>query len=349
MRVLFDISHPAQVHFYRELRSELDAEGHATLVVGRDKDVTLPLLRDYQIPHVTVGRAVHRRRIGQAAELLRRDWVLWRLGRRFRPHVVLTHNPAGVQAARLLRVPGVFETHDGRAAGIHFHAARPFATIIASPASLGERYGPRHRTYRAQPVRACLHPDRFTPDPSIRAHLAGDGPIFLLRFVANTAAHDTGSIGIQPQLRRELVRRLLPHGHVLISDEQPLQPDLAPFAYPLPARRMHDLLAACHLVITDSGTMAAEAAVLGTHVLRMSSWRGPDNYLGELDETYGLVERFDPTEEAALLAAVDQAIADLDGLALGSAKAAERLLEGMVDVTGWYRTLLDELCRSARA
>ena len=104
MRVMIDVVHPAHVHFYRNLRSELVARGDEVLVVSRDKDVTLALLDHFGIEHVPVGRASHGSIVGHGLELARRDLALVRLGRRFRPDIVLTRNPAGVQAARVLGV-----------------------------------------------------------------------------------------------------------------------------------------------------------------------------------------------------------------------------------------------------
>ena len=108
VRVLFDIVHPAHVHFFKYLHADLVAEGHETLVIAREKDVTLALLDEYQIPYTTVGRSGRTDRVGQARELIERDLTLYRAARRFRPDFVLTRNPAGVQVARLL--PGA----DGR-------------------------------------------------------------------------------------------------------------------------------------------------------------------------------------------------------------------------------------------
>ena len=122
MRVMIDVVHPAHVHFYRNLWSELVARGDEVLVVSRDKDVTLALLDHFGIEHVPVGRAGRRSIVGHGLELAHRDLALIRLGRRFRPDIVLTRNPAGVRAARILRVPGVFDTEPGTAARLHWRA-----------------------------------------------------------------------------------------------------------------------------------------------------------------------------------------------------------------------------------
>ena len=100
MRVLFDIVHPAHVHFYRHLIAELDADGHATTVVARDTDVTCALLDAFGIPYTTVAGTSRPGLARHALELVRRDIALARIARRFRADVILTRNPSGVQAAR---------------------------------------------------------------------------------------------------------------------------------------------------------------------------------------------------------------------------------------------------------
>lgn len=346
MRVLFDIVHPAHVHLYRHLHAELERDGHETLVVARDKEVTLELLEAFGIPHEWTGRAGSKSTPARAAELLARDAVLTRHARRFRPDVVCTRNPAGVHAGRLVGAWTVYDSVDGRAAGVHFRLGAPLAHVVTSPNWLDEDYGPRHRRYRGPKELAYLHPNRFQPDPGIRAELGvGDGePLFVLRFVANDAVHDAHTVGLSDAERGGLVERLRGRGHVVISSEQPLPRSLEPLRYRLGPARIHDVLAAADLFVGDSGSMAAEAGVLGTPALRLSSWVGPvRGYLGRMERDYGLVRCFTPDTRAGFDAALDEALADLPGAKARAGSVAAQLVADCDDVTAWYRALLDEL------
>src|SRR5690606_21375951 len=134
--------------------------------VGRDKDVALRLLDAFGIPHLTHGRSGHKSMFGQARELAGRVSFLVHHGRKLRPDLVLTRNPAGVQAARLLGAIGVFDTDDGRTVGIHYRAAAPFAHVITAPDCLEESFGSKERRYPSYKALAFLHPDLYTPtDP----------------------------------------------------------------------------------------------------------------------------------------------------------------------------------------
>src|SRR5699024_7315654 len=141
------------------------------------------------------------------------------------------------------------------------------------------------------------HPDRFAPDPGVRDELgvpAGE-PLFVLRFVSHDAVHDTRTVGLDTDQRAALVDRLRGRGHVVISSEEALPAELEPLRYHLGPEHIHDVLAAADLFVGDSGSMAAEAGVLGTPALRLSSWIGPvRGYLGRMERDYGHVRCFSP-------------------------------------------------------
>ncbi len=346
MRVLFDIVHPAQVHLYRNLHDLLRRDGHDVRVFARDKEVTLELLDAHGIAHEWTGRSGAKSTAARAAELASRDVALVRAAMRFRPDIVLTRNPAGVHAGRAVGAWTVYDTVDGRAAGVHFRLGAPLAHVITSPTWLDEDYGPRHRRYRGPKELAYLHPDRFRPDPAIRTDLcvAPGRPLFVLRFVANDAAHDAHTVGLDPPQRAALAERLGALGHVVISSEDRLPPELEPMRFALGPERMHDVLAAADLLVGDSGSIAAEAGVLWTTALRLSSWVGPvRGYLGRMEQDYGLVRCFTPETRAGFDAALDEVLADLPAAKAAARRSAARLVEDCDDVTAWYRALLDEL------
>jgi predicted glycosyltransferase len=344
LRVLFDIVHPAHVHFFKYLYGDLVAEGHETLVVAREKDVTLALLDEYGIPYTSVGQSGRKGRVGQARELIERDLTLYRAARRFRPDLVLTRNPAGVQVARVLRgTTGVFDTDDGRAAGIHFRTAAPFADVITTPDCMTEDYGAKHRRYASYKALAYLHPARFTPDPKIRGVLGvGDEPYAIVRFVEMVASHDGGESGMSIADKRRVIEQLQTQGRVFVSCEGPMPDEFAELRFSVPPHLMHDALAQAWICVGDSQTMAAEAALLGVPALRCSSFVGRLAYLDELEEKYALIESFLPADAPRLLERLYGLRPDAE-LARTWEARRETMLADKVELTGWYRRLLDEL------
>lgn len=350
MRIVIDIAHPAHVHFYRHLYGELIDAGHEVTVASRAKEMTLDLLDHYGIPHVPLAPLARGGLLSRGMELAKRDLGLVKLIRRTGSQLVLTRNPAGVQAARLSGAFGIFDTDDGRAVGIHFHAAYPFAHLITSPECLSDDFGRRHRRYRGFKAMAYLHPDRFTPDPKIRERLglAAGEPLFVVRFSAHDASHDRAVEGIQPEARQTLVAELAAAGPVVVSDEGTgaAGPDGADTA--VPSALFHDVLAAADLCVGDSQSVAAEAALLGTPALRCSSFTGRVDYLRVLEEDYGLVRNYRPGDESRLLVDVRAALSELGCQRDEMKMRHRRLLADCEDVTTWYRDLVDGLLPVSR-
>jgi predicted glycosyltransferase len=337
MKVLFDIVHPAHVHFFKHMLTGLAKRGHETRIVAREKDVTTALLDRLGFSYETVGRSGKKSLFGMGSELLRRDLVLARVARSFKPDMIVTRNPAGAQTGRLLGIPAIFDTDDGKAAGIHFWSAAPFAHVITTPDCTDEDYGRRHVKYPGYQQTAYLHPNHFTPDRSVLQAL-GVAPgerYFIVRFVAMVASHDIGEGGLSNADKRALIAKLQARGRVFLSSEDQLPPDLLPLKFPLPPDRLHDALAFADLLVGDSQTVAAEAAVLGTPSLRVSSWTGRLAYLTELEKRYGLTFAYHPKKADELMAHVDRWLAE-PSLRQSLRPQHQRLLTDKVDMAEWF-------------
>jgi uncharacterized protein len=337
MKILFDIAHPAHVHFFKHMIRGLEDRGHQTRILAREKDVTAALLDRLGFRYETVGRAGRKSVAGMAGELWQRDLALVRMARSFGADMILTRNPAGAQAGRLLGVRSVFDTDDGRSAGLHFWAAAAFAHVITTPDCTGERYGKRHVRYPGYKQTAYLHPTHFIPDATVLSAL-GVRPgerYSIVRFVAMTASHDSGEAGLPLEAKRALIARLQKVGRVFLSSEAELPEDFAAMRFPLPPDRLHDALAFAELLVGDSQTMAAEAAVLGTPSLRVSSWTGRLAYLRELEEKYGMTFAYPPERADALLAHLDRWLAS-GGLREQMKPNHQRLLAEKTDVAQWF-------------
>lgn len=343
MRILFDVAHPAHVHFFRHMIPELQRRGHDTLILSRHKEVTTQLLDEFGLAHVPVGRPSRHGRAGQLLELVARDIALFRHGRRFKADVVVTRNPAGVQAARLLGAVGIFDTDDGYSAGVHFKAALPFAHYITSPDCLEETVGPRHVKYRGYKQSAYLHPNHFSPRPSVLAGLGLEPgqAFYFVRFVAMQASHDVGQAGMPLELKRAALAMLEKRGRVVLSCEGEVPQEWRHLAYRLPPHQIHDVLAFATIALGDSGTVPAEASVLGAPSLHFSSYAGRIRYLNELEARYGLAWSFGPAESARFLAKLEQLLA-LPDPRHAVAEGHARMLREKIDVAAWFTDFIEQ-------
>jgi len=360
MRILFDVSHPAHVLFFREIAHDLVATGAEVRFAGRDKDATVELLAASGFSFEVVSSpASPRGRWSDALELVRRVHAIRRIVRGWRPDVLLTRNPSGVLATLGASTHSVFDTDDGRAVGLHYWLARPFAGTVTSSVHDPERHGRRHRRYPGLKAHAFLHPDRFRPDSAVldrygiehvsrvgEADGTGDkgSPLFVVRFSAHDASHDRHIEGIAPDVREEVLRRLADNGAALVSVEgEPTElrrPNLPPVE--VRADDFHHLLAHASLCVTDSQSVAVEAAILGVPSLRLSSFTGRVWYLDWVEQRFGLMKNLSPGEEPLLLRLLAEALEELPVVRSGAAVAAKELNRVCEDVSRWFVQLAIE-------
>jgi len=333
MRVLFDLLHPAHVHVFRNAIGELRAQGHEVIVTSRDKDQTLQLLDACGIPHRCLSR-MEGGKLGLLLELLLRAWRLIGICRRQRPDVMVGIMGAVIApVGRLMGIP-THTYYDTEMATLTNRYVYRLTDAFITPECYTAKVPPAiHRTYRGYHELAYLHPDRFLPDPTVLedAGLQADECFFVLRFVSWGASHDIGHSGLTLDVKRRVVEMLRPHGRVIITSEGALPEFFEPYRMRLAPERIHHLLHYAHLLYGESGTMASEAAVLGTHAFFINS-----QSLGYLEdqERHGLVfnYRTDATSVEDSLKRLAAMAADPDLRNRGQAKA-RTMVAGMVDVT----------------
>ena len=349
MNIAIDVTHPSHAMMYSGIARELTARGHDVVIASRVKDVTVEVLSRLDVEHEVLSTEIGRGRAGQAFELVGRVRRMVRLIRQHDIDTVLARSPAGCIAAWLCRRPAIFDTDDGRGAGIHHLLAMPFATVVTSPAALGEEYGPRHVRYPSLKSLAYLHPKRFTVEPHIHECLGvSEGErIALLRLSAYGASHDRGRSGIGAPLARRLVDVLSRHAHVIISAEQGGEGELA--TSPILMERpdlLSSVLSVASLVVTDGASVAEEAAVLGTHAFWISDFVGSRGYLAMLEDRYSAVTSFRPGDEDAACQSVLAALAKPDGLKHQAGVARRAILSDHVDLVEWYANFVEQWAAS---
>ncbi|HSM02051.1 MAG TPA: DUF354 domain-containing protein [Acidimicrobiia bacterium] len=332
MKILVDVLHPAHVHFFRHFITDVESQGHDVRVTARDKEMTLELLDRLGIP----ARVLSSRRsgvIGLGSELVTRTARLIREARRSRPDVMVgIMGPSIAPAGRLLRIPSVV-FYDTENAGRTNRWVYPMASAVCTPDCYQGPVRGRHHTYAGYHELAYLHPNRFTPDPTVpaRAGIDSGEPYGIVRFVSWQASHDLGEAGLTLPQKREIVRAVARHGRVVISSEAPLPDDLESLRVPAElVPSIHHLLAGARAIVGESATMTSEAAVLGVPAVYLAGRRL--GYTDEQENRYGLVRTIRPGDLEEALDAVDRAMtmAEADR---GTRRSS--LLADKIDTTRW--------------
>lgn len=298
MRILVLANTPAHVHLYRHAVDRLERAGHDVLVLTREYACTTDLLDYFDMPyrvygdHETDGYSA----LGFARELGGQFLTIGTEAVRFDPDVIFGRGPYAAYAGTLSRSPVVLVLDD-EPGDFNHTVSRPFADCILSPEVTRRDLGDAHYTFDGFKECAYLHPEVFEADSDVREYLdvEPDEPYVLVRFNALDALHDTDLEGFRPEQRRDLIERLSEDATVFVSDEggeMDLR-DLPARSYDLHPALIHDAMAEASLLVADTGTMATEAALLGTPAFR---YRGTDDHeYGEFQELEraGLAEQFD--------------------------------------------------------
>ncbi len=332
MRVLFDIAHPAHVHLFKHAIRELAREDHAVCVISREKEVTTQLLDAYGIEH-TVLSSKGTYKLSLLTEWSMRELRTLKFALAFDPDVIVSRVvPTAVHAATLTGAGSVVFSdteHSWKIARL----IAPLTDYWCTPESFNDDYGRPHHRHKGFHELAYLHPNWFTPDRErLREYgVDPDEPYFVLRFVSMGAHHDVSRNGLSAETKRRLVEELSAHGTVYISSEGPLPDDLKAYEVPIPPEAIHDLLSEAKLMVTDSETMATEAALLGTPTIRSNS-HAENDVLGifvELEERELVISTADETaaRETALELATSSTASE------EWTERRDKLLDETIDVT----------------
>ncbi|ELY49404.1 DUF354 domain-containing protein [Natronorubrum sulfidifaciens] len=298
MRILVFANTPAHVHLYRHAVDRLESAGHDVLVLTREYACTTDLLDFFGMPYRVYGThgTESYSKLRFARELGGQFVTIAREAVRFDPDVIFGRGPYAAYAGTLTRSPVVLVLDD-EPGDFNHTVSRPFAETILSPAVTRRDLGENHYTFTGFKECAYLHPDVFSRDENVREFLGvgPDEPYVIARFNALDALHDADIEGFSPSQRRDLLERLSEHATVFVSDEGGRMElrDLPARPYDLHPALIHDAMAEASLLVADTGTMATEAALLGTPAFR---YRGTDTHeYGEFQELEraGLAEQFD--------------------------------------------------------
>jgi predicted glycosyltransferase len=341
MKVLFDIVHPADVHFFKHSIASLLQRGDEVIITSREKDITVELLDTLGMKHSTISR-LGKGPLGLFTELITREIALWKIAKTFTPDIYVSNNsPCAAHIAWLMRRPSIVfdDTETNR---YHRRLYYPVVTQIHSPNCYRSSLGAKQCFYPGYHALAYLHPNHFSPDPQVlqRSGLDPAEPMVLLRFVGWGALHDVGRKRLKPEDKHRIVRLAKKYGRVLISSELPLPDDLESYRLQLSVAEIHHLLYYIKLLVSDSGSMTSEAVVLGAPAIYCDDVGL--GYTDEQQEKYGLCFNVKPDDIEAILETITKLMTS-DDTRQHFAEARARLLHDKIDVASYQLEQIDRL------
>ncbi len=333
MNILINFSHPAHVHFFKNMVRILAERGHNILAVSRDKEFTVNLLNAYQMAHIVLTKKGEGL-VGLFKELFDQQMKISR---------ILSSNSVDL----MLQVGGIFNAPVGKYWGIPTLAfsdtendrwgntvAFRLSTHVLSPTSFDHQVG---GVWKNQILYPGYHELAYL-SPKYAPVLDQSEDKFLVRFVGWGAGHDLGEKWLSDRQKIEIVSMLEKYGSVFISSEMPLPDGLAKFACTIPAYKIHDFMRKCKMVVGESATMASESACLGIPAVYISNTgRG---YTTEQDRRYDLIKHYRLDEWNQILGCIE-AWAGND-LKNDWQEKRWRMLGDKIEVTDWLVDLIEK-------
>ena len=350
MKLLIGIGHPAHVHFFKNFIHNFQEKGHEVRIIARDKEVTIDLLKKYHLEYELFSG--HKRSLmGKLLEIPQNDLIFLKAAKKFNPDILIgINNYTSAHVGIYSGIPSIIFT-DTEEAALGNILTFPFATTICTPSCFLNDLGKKQVRYHGYHELAYLHPKYFTPDPGVldQAGISKGENYFLLRFILWAASHDIGLSGMRRDSVTTLIQSLEEHGRVLISSERTLDPALEKYRLKTSPENIHSLMSFASLYMGEGGTMAAEAAILGTpaiHIESNANGIATGNFSGnfrELRDRYGLLYFFADQNEA-----FSKALEILENRNAKQEwqKKRENLLQDKVDVTEWMTSFIERYPRS---
>ncbi len=338
MKILFDMNHPADVHFFRWPIAKLKAEGHKVIVTSRHKDVAIDLLDEFQIEHRPIS-SLSGGVLALLGELFSRNYYLYKVVKKEQPDILVSVGGTFIAHVGFLTGVPSLVFYDTETAKLQNLITYPFATEIHVPdcyeAALPERKAYRYQGYQEL---SYLHPENFSWDRDIaeQCGVKKGTKNFFIRLVAWNANHDIGETGWNVDLLTNVVEKLSAAGNLIISSEAELPGEFSQWLYKARVTDIHHVMAACDLVVGESATVASEAAVLGVPAIYMAKTRL--GYTSEEEEHYSLVKNIPVLEWELLSFEIDRILEMPEGFYQGQLK---QLLDEKINVSTYVLDQID--------
>ncbi|RQG94021.1 DUF354 domain-containing protein [Natrarchaeobius chitinivorans] len=293
MRIIVQVFHPGHVHLFKNYIREMTARDAEICIVAKDKDVTIDLLESYDFAYELVmdDRTTNPKYPQGWVRQLKLEYNILNVARKFQPDLLLGKGGVALgHVGQLLGIPTLtFQNNEHGT--LERKLSVPFVDRLCTHEYFWDDLGSNQVRYPGYQELAYLHPNQFSPDPSVFETLDVDpGDSFVIvRLISWEAAHDIGYSGIEDT--KSIIDRLESTGtEVLLTSEAETPGHLAEYRVDIPVHKIHDLMYYADLFVGESGTMACESAVLGTPAVYISPIRV--GYLDELESKYGLAYNF---------------------------------------------------------
>ena len=352
-KFLFFFVHPSKYYFFRFTINHLMQKGHQVDIAIIKKDVLEELVKKESWEYVNIfpeGRRSQNKNyflilIITAINFFRTIVRLHKLTKSKKYDLFITDDCL-VVTGWYRRVKSIFFLDNELTTVPENALLLMFADMVLAPqcVKLG-RFEAKKIGFKGYKELAYLSPDYFVPRPeTLDSFNPTKEPYSVIRLVAMTASHDRGIKGISAGQLNKLVTLLLKHGKVVISSEKPLDKKFENYLIHINPENISQILYFASVFIGDSGTMASEAAILGTPSFMFHDFIGKLAVMNEKEEKYNLMYGFTTDQFDNMLVKIEE-VWNIPDLKFEWQKRRDKMLADMEDVNHFIINLLEKQCQ----
>lgn len=346
-KFLFYFVHPAKYHLFRVVVNQLKKDGHEVDIIITGRDILEELVQKEGWDYTKIfsnGRKIKGVHIYISAgiylvlTILKLLWIT-----KGKKYDLFVSDDLITFVGRFRGIPSIFVTDDDLSAVPESSILMSSANYIFAPSicDLG-RYNKKKLGYWGYKSLAHLHPNHFVPDRTkLDSHTAQLNRYFFIRTVSATSTHDLGKKGITDEVLRKLVNHLNKYGKVILNSERQLPPDLQEHVLDFDKNNVAHYLSFATIFVSDSTTMCAEAAVLGTPSIEFDDWYSDFKQYEELNGKYGLLQGFGTSQTQEMLNHID-ILLSMEDLKAQFFEKRKAMLNEKIDVSAFLYWLVSD-------
>ncbi|MBI2259678.1 MAG: DUF354 domain-containing protein [Flavobacteriia bacterium] len=291
--ILFHLGHPAHFHLFKNTISFLKENGENCIIAIKKKDVLEDIVKKKNWKYYNLlPNGKKKGIISLIITQIKQIWGIYLLCKKNKIDLLCGTSAAISIVGKILNIPSFnFNEDDAEAVPLYAKMSYPWANRIYSPdiCSVG-KWKDKKYSYSSYHELAYLHPAYFTPDENVLQEygLSKKEKYFILRLASLSAHHDKNVNGLDKNTVKEMITILNSYGKVILLSEINLSDDIKMNTISINPEDVHSVLSFSTLLISDSQTMSAEAAVLGVPFIRCNDFVGKLSYLNELENKYQL-------------------------------------------------------------
>ncbi len=293
MRIVFTINTPAQAYFYKNIIKETHKHGHDVSILARDYGETRFLLSSFGLNHYIYSsppKSKFLKIINTLKDIIKYHQYI----RKIKPDYIVGGGVVDGTVSKLTKTPCI-GFNDGEPNVNFFYFIQMklikylgLASVIITPSNYQANLGQKHIKINSFKELAYLHPEYYVPDDDILKTIGvKQGEEFVvIRLNAFDSVHDVGYKSMTNTNLVDLISELEKKVKVFISTEKSLPDNFDKYILNIPKNKIHDVLYYAKLLITQTGTMATEAAILGTPTIVVHPKSRVYGYFVEMHDSY---------------------------------------------------------------